>query len=162
MRIASEPETEVSEELSEVLGAILESAEEEEVTLGLARELLAQDLAGGGRKPDGGAGMEETVYTELERLIEQFGEDAPAAAFTIAKASEGLSDLIEALLDEAEEGVGVTLGDVRQAIEQGEIARLEGAGVLDADDEQALLAELDQLIERHGADAFAEDLLRFD
>jgi hypothetical protein len=162
VRIPIEPETEVSEELSEVLAAAIESARDDAVTLGLARDSLERKLAAGGRKPDGGFGTEQTVYAELARLIEQFGEDAAAADFVSAKASEELSELIEALVDQADEEQGVTLADIREAISHGEAASLEGRGTLDAEDEQAVLAELDRLIERYGADALAEELLRFD
>ena len=154
-------ESRVSEELSEVLAAIIESSDAEMVTLGEARELLRGRLDGEGKLP-GGAGEEESVYPELEALVEEFGAEAPAADFIAARTSEALSELIEALLDQTGESEGLTLGEVREAIELGLAARLEGGGVLEVEDEQALLAELDRLIERHGPDALAEELLRFD
>jgi len=162
MRTMPEVENRVSEELSEVLAAIVESAEAELVTLGVARDMLKQTLTAEGGKPDSGIGAEQSVYAELESLVEEFGEDAPAVDFVAPKAGEELSELIESLVDEAEDGEGVTLGRVREAIEHGALARLEGKGVLEPDEEPALLAELDRLIERYGADALAEELLRYD
>jgi hypothetical protein len=41
-------------------------------------------------------------------------------------------------------------------------ARLVGEGVLDEDEDDALLAELESLIERHGEDTLAEYLLRYE
>ena len=41
-------------------------------------------------------------------------------------------------------------------------ARLMGEGVIEADDEQILLAEIDRLIEHHGEDAVAETFIRYE
>jgi len=51
---------------------------------------------------------------------------------------------------------------VRDAVDQGLLAELEGEGLIESDDAQAIVAELDALIERYGADQPAEDLLRMD
>jgi hypothetical protein len=55
-----------------------------------------------------------------------------------------------------------TLAGVREAMRAGLVAQLVGDGIIDADDEQALQAEIDVLIERDGEDALAEELVRFD
>jgi hypothetical protein len=41
-------------------------------------------------------------------------------------------------------------------------ARLIGEGVIEADDEQTLLAEIDRLIEHNGEDAVAETFIRYE
>ena len=41
-------------------------------------------------------------------------------------------------------------------------ANLVGAGVLDEEEDDALLSEIDALIDRHGADALAEELMRYE
>jgi len=58
--------------------------------------------------------------------------------------------------------VEVVLSDVRDAVDQGLLAELEGEGLIESDDAQALIAELEALIERHGEDFPAEELLRMD
>jgi len=98
----------------------------------------------------------------LAELIEEYGEDAPASDFATTSASELLSELIEAILERSEEDETVVLGDVRDAVDQGLLAELEGEGLIESDDVQALVAELDALIERYGVDLPAEDLLRMD
>jgi hypothetical protein len=45
---------------------------------------------------------------------------------------------------------------------EGWLARLAGDGLIEADGEESLLAEIDSLIERYGPDLPAEDVLRFD
>jgi hypothetical protein len=146
-----------------VIEAMLDSAESSEpVTLGLLRDKLKEAIAAQDREADQKFGGESSLYAEARALAEEFGDDALASEFVAAKASESLSELIEYLLDSGDEDTAPTLGDVREAITRGVAARLEGEGTLDADDEQALLAEIDALIERHGADMLAEDALRFD
>jgi hypothetical protein len=152
----------VSEELSEVLEAVLAEVQDEPVTLGMARDKLKEALAEQGRAASRRIGSEQSLYAELESLVEEFGEDAPAIDFVVVKASDELSELIEEVLDRTEDEHGVTLGRVREAIERGLTAELEGMGRFEPDVEQPLLAELDALIERYGADAPAEDVLRFD
>jgi hypothetical protein len=99
---------------------------------------------------------------ELEDLIEEFGEEALASDFVGVKASEALSRVIEAAMDDVRLTEEPTLGAVREAMSGGLIARLVGDGVIDADDDAALLAEIDDLIARHGEDAIAEDLIRLE
>jgi len=55
-----------------------------------------------------------------------------------------------------------TLGAVREAMTAGLTARLVGEGALEEDEEVTLLGEIDELIERHGARAPAELLIRFE
>jgi AcrR family transcriptional regulator len=97
---------------------------------------------------------------ELDRLIEEYGKEAPAADFVAARASEGLSRLIEAAA--ADTSLPPTLGAVRAAMAGGLTARLVGDGGIDPDDDGVLLAEIDELIRRYGAGAPAELLVRFE
>jgi hypothetical protein len=157
-----DPNGRVSEELSEFLEAVLADADDEALTLRMARDKLKEALAEQGRAASRRIGSEQTLYAELESLVEEFGEEAPAIDFIAVKASDELSELIEELLDQTEGEQGVTIGRVREAVRQGLMADLEGEGRFEPDVEQPLLAELEALIERYGADTPAEDLLRFD
>lgn len=155
----------VSEEMSSLLESLVNNPDLDlPVTLGVVRNKLKLTLAGLGLDPDRHAfGNEQSLYAEIEALIEEYGEDAPALEFLAVKASDALSDLIEALLDDFEdEDVAATLGRVREAIVEGLAARLAGDGVIGEDEEQTLLAEVDALIERYGEDTLAEDVLGFD
>jgi len=163
MPIPVSVDSRVSEELSEVMDAMIGNPEcPEPVTLGFVRDKLKEVIAAQGREVDLKPGSEGSLYAEAAALAEEFGEDTLAEAFVVAKAGESLSELIEAVLDRAEEDVVPTLEDVREAIVQGLAAQLVGEGIIDADEDQPLLAEVDALIERYGADALAEDVLRFD
>ena len=88
----------------------------------------------------------------IDSLIEEFGRDAAAADFVAARASEGLSRLIQAALDDISFPRAPTLGGLRKAMLSGLTARLIGAGALDEDDEGILLGEIDELIRRYGED----------
>jgi hypothetical protein len=55
-----------------------------------------------------------------------------------------------------------TLAAVRQALVQGLAARLIGDGTIDLDDDAVLIAEIDELIRRHGENAVAEELIRLE
>jgi hypothetical protein len=135
---------------------------DEPVTLGAVREKLKRSLRTQGLDADRKEfGSEQSLYAEVEALIEEYGEDVTATEFTAVKASDVLSEVIEAILDEREEDVGLTLEDVRAAMSGGWLDRLVGDGVIEGDDEQSLLAEMDALIERYGGEALAESLLRF-
>lgn len=139
-----------SEELSQALETILSHTDEdEELTLGQARdtlsELLAEQGAEAGRGGDGG----QSIYVELLALVERYGEDVPARDFIAMKASASLSGVIEEVLKHTDEE-GVTIGLVREAVKE---------AMIDPDAEHALVAELDALIDRYGEDTLAEDLL---
>jgi hypothetical protein len=102
------------------------------------------------------------MLVELDDLIDEFGAEALAADFVSVKASEALSRAIEAAMDDVRLTEEPTLGAVREALTQGLIARLVGDGVIDAEDDAPLLAEIDDLITRYGEDAVAEDFIRFE
>ena len=163
MPIPINADSRVSEELSAVMDAMIGNPElPEPVTLGLVRDKLKEAIAAQDREVDLKPGSEASLYAEAEALAEEFGDDVLAEEFVVTKASESLSELIEAVLDRGDEEVVPTLGDLREAITQGLAAQLAGEGILDPDEEQPLLAEVDALIERYGADTLAEDVLRFD
>ncbi|OGA53613.1 MAG: hypothetical protein A3F74_02250 [Betaproteobacteria bacterium RIFCSPLOWO2_12_FULL_62_58] len=99
---------------------------------------------------------------EIESLIEEYGEEMLAIDFVAAKASEGLSRIIETAMTGVRLPRNPTLGAVRQAMVNGLTARLVGEGAIDPDEDDTLLAEIDALIRRFGKDAVAENLIRFE
>jgi hypothetical protein len=165
----------ISARVSDELSLILESAVNDPdadaaPTLGSVRRALADGMFGElfaeGRLHFDDA---QSVFAELEALIERYGEDAPAVDFVGVKASDDLSVVIEAVTDTAPDTVAedvapkpITLGEVRQAMLDGLVARLVGEGAIDPDEDETLLAEIDTLIEHFGADAPAENFLRYE
>jgi hypothetical protein len=143
--IPTHAERRASEELSEALETLLAETDEETLTLGMARDQLQEPLAEEGSEP--------SIYAELEALIEEYGEDAPALDFIVIKASGELAERIESILAATQGSEVVNIGHVREAVKE---------GLIDPDAEQVLLDELDDLIERYGEDTPAEDLVRFD
>lgn len=164
MRDAIEANERVSRELSAVIEAISGDPNiDEPVTLGFVRDRIRKALAGFAEAElIHRFGDEETLCTEADALIEEYGEDVLAIDLATVKASEDLSIVIEAVVDNADEDVAPTLRTVRQALDDGLVARLVGEGQIEPDEEQTLLAEIDALIERLGEDALAESLLRFE
>ena len=141
-----------SEALAEALETIVSDADDDEaVTLGAARDRLKAALAAEGHDVAPESANGNSVYAELQALVEEYGEDAPAREFAAMKASDGLSELIEELLEHTEDEESVTIGLVREAVKE---------AMIDPGAEDALVAELDALIERYGEDALAEDVLR--
>ena len=164
MILPIEPESRVSEELAEAMEAIANDPDiEEPVTLALVRDKLREQLAAQGVEAERhDFGDEESLYAEIEALIDEFGEDAFAADFTTIKASQELSEVIESILDNSEADIAPTLSTVREAMTEGGLAHLVGNGVIEADGEESLLAEIDFLIERYGPDFLAENVLGFE
>lgn len=156
--------TRVSSMLSTVIEAVLNAVEDEEVvTLAMVRfsmdRGLASDLVDAGRLPPG---SEYALTVEIDRLIEEYGEDTPALDFESVEASEALSRVIQAELDGYDEPGVPTLGSVHESMLHGLTARLVGEGAVDPDDEQTLLAEIEALVARFGEDAPAEHYLRYE
>jgi hypothetical protein len=156
--------TRVSADLSKLIERLVNDPDREEPpTLGDVRAVLLRK----GRPP-----RRETEFLhpqdrtsalgELDGLIEEYGDEAPAADFVAAKASEGLSRVIEAAMDDPSLPDEPTLGAVRAAMAGGLTARLVGDGAIDPDDDGVLLGEIDELIRRYGAGAPAEPLVRFE
>jgi hypothetical protein len=105
---------------------------------------------------------ESSLLVELDRLIDEYGMEARAGDFVIAKASEGLSRVIEAAMDDISVPGEPTLGTIREAMAGGLTARLIAEGAIDEDDEGVLLGEIDGLIRSCGEDTAAETLIRFE
>jgi hypothetical protein len=103
-----------------------------------------------------------SVLAELDGLIEEFGGEMLARDFIVSKASEGLSRIIETAISDLSMRRRPTLAMVREQMTGGLTARLAGDGTLDPDEEGSLLSEIDGLIDHFGADAMAEDFVRFE
>ncbi len=106
--------------------------------------------------------INESLLDELNALIEEFGDSALAVDFVQKTAREPLSRVIDAVINDRDQESPPTLETVKNAMISGLTANLLGAGVLDEDEDDALLAEIDALIDRHGADALAEELMRYE
>jgi len=106
--------------------------------------------------------MGESLIDELDELIEEFGESAAAADFVYAFASEPLSRVIEEVANDENRENPATLAAVKEAIVNGLPGRMVGDGVLDEDEDDVLMPEIEELIEHFGADAPAEEFLRYE
>jgi len=106
--------------------------------------------------------VEESVIDELDQLIGQFGESAAAMDFIYAFASEALSRVIEEVMNDENRESPPTLEAVQEAIAGGLGASLVGEGILEEDEDDVLMPEIEDLIERFGPDAMAEDFLRYE
>jgi hypothetical protein len=106
--------------------------------------------------------VDASLLDELDALIEEYGETALAIDFARSNASEPLSRVIEAVVNDENRENPPTLETVKEAIISGLPARLIGDGVLEDDEDDTLLSELEGLIRRHGGDSLAEDFLRYE
>ena len=106
--------------------------------------------------------VSDSILDELDTLIDEFGPSALAIEFSQAKASEALSRVIEAVMDDENRENPPTLAEVRAAMANGVAYRLVGEGALEEDEDDTLEEEIEELIERFGADALAEDFLRYE
>jgi len=106
--------------------------------------------------------IDESLLDELNALMEEYGETALAIDFVQETASESLSRVIDFVMNDRDQENPPTLETVRNAIISGLSASLVGAGVLEEDEDDNLLAEIEVLINRHGADALAEEFLRYE
>jgi len=104
----------------------------------------------------------ESLIDELDALIEGFGESAAADDFVYAFASEPLSRVIEAVVDDENRENPATLATVKEAMANGLASRLVGEGILEEDEDDVLMPEIEGLIDRFGADAPAEEFLRYE
>jgi hypothetical protein len=106
--------------------------------------------------------VDESVIDELDGLIEQFGESAAAEDFIYVFASEALSRVIEDVVSDENRENPPTLADVQEAILNGLGGRLVGEGILEEDEDDVLIPEIENLIDRYGADALAEEFLLYE
>ena len=100
----------------------------------------------------------QELRNEVEALIEEYGGDALAVRFYKPRASQALTQLIDAGMDKLGEP---TLSQLFNELEHGLLANLIAEGELDDDEAQTVTAELQALIEKHGADAIAEEFVRY-
>ena len=155
----------VSPELTSLIETIITQLESDEpVTLGIVRTVITYDIPEDMSEVEEmhHFDVEESVIDELDELIEEFGESAPAVDFIYAFASEPLSRVIEAVMNDENRENPPTLETIKDAIIDGLPGRLLGEGVLEEDEADQLLTEIDNLIERYGADALAEEYLRYE
>jgi len=155
----------VSPELTSLIETLINDLESDEpVTLGAIRTFISYEL------PDEMSESEEmhhfdvdeSVVDELDELIAGFGESAAAVDFVYAFASEQLSRVIEEVMNDENRENPPTLATVKEAILAGLPAHLVGNGVLEEEEDDQLLPEIDNLIERFGPDSPAEEYLRYE
>jgi len=106
--------------------------------------------------------INESVLDELDALIEEFGGEVAAVDFAQHVASDVLSRVIEAVMNDDSRDAAPTLDAVRDAIATGFATSLVGAGELEDEEAETLLAEIEGLIMRFGGDALAEDFLSYE
>jgi hypothetical protein len=155
----------VSPELTNFIETIIERLETDEpVTLGAVRAFISNDMPAEISEVEEmhHFDTDESIVDELDELIEGFGESAAAVDFTYSSASESLSRVIEAVMNDENRENPATLAVVQQAILNGLPSRLIGDGVLDEQEVDHLLPEIDNLIARYGTDAPAEEYLRYE
>lgn len=158
-----DPADRVSAELSEILESFANSAEALDLaTLGYVRAALATGEPGVAYDadrlhPDG----VPSLLSELDALIDAYGGEAAAADFVSVTASEGLSRVIESVLDSGSSNPP-TLGGVYEAMQAGLLARLVGEGVVEPDEDDTLPEEIQALIRRYGPDVQAERFIRYE
>lgn len=137
---------------------------EQPITLSQVRGYLADLLSGSFREAEHlhHFDVSDSILDELDILIDEYGPSAIAIEFSQARASEALSRVIEAVVNDENRENPPTLGEVRDAIANGLVSRLVGDGVLEEDEDDTLETEIDGLIERLGSDVLAEELLRYE
>ena len=157
--------TRVSPELSSLIQTIISQLDGgEPVTLSMIRSFIKHDLPSAINESERmhHFDVNESLSDELDELIEQFGESAAAMDFISAFASEPLSRVIEEVVNDENRENPATLEDVREALLEGLAGSLVGEGVLEEDEDDVLMPEIDELIDLYGADALAEDFLRYE
>ena len=159
----------IASRVSSNLSALIEdrvnkSELEQDITLATIRDFVADLLSDAFTETEERHHFDinESLLDELDALIEEFGESALAIDFVKENASEPLSRVIDAVINDRDQENPPTLETVKDAMISGLLASLVGAGVLDEDEDDVLLAEMDALIDRHGADALAEEFIRYE
>ncbi len=154
--------TTVSDELSRILEAAVNDPDADEPpSLGLVRTRIATMTDGDALEADRLHFDEgKSPIEEIDQLIEAFGEDAPAIDFVSVKASEDLTRIIETVMDTG--ASPPSLGAVRDAMQNGLVARLAGEGIIDPDAAETAFTQIDALIDRYGRDTAAEEFLRYE
>jgi len=154
-----------SPELSSLIETIINQLDSDEpVTLAIVRSFIEHELPAEISEGEHLHRFDtgESLVDELDELIEGFGESAAAIDFVSVFASEPLSRAIEAVVNDENRENPPTLAAVRKALTNGLAARLIGDGVLEEDEADLLMPEIEELIGRSGADALAEEFLRYE
>ena len=159
MTIPSDVFENLSEEMSTVIGALLDDdAVRQPATLAEVREaVLAEIKTTTIPLNQFSSDRTQQLRDEVDALIDEFGDDALAVRFFKPWADASLQRLIEAARDDVGE---VTLGDVLKAAQGGVLANLIAEGEIADDETQTIIAELQALISQHGVEALAEDFIR--
>lgn len=155
----------VSPELSGIIETIINELDTDEpLTLASVRSFIADDFPEEIEESEHLHHFDtvESLIDELDELIGEFGESAAAVDFVYAFASEQLSRVIEEIVSDESRDNPPTLATVKEAMESGQLSRMVGEGALEEDEDDMLMPELDGLIGRFGADALAEDFLRYE
>lgn len=103
-----------------------------------------------------------SLLDELDALTEQFDPSSLALDFVQVNASEPLSRVIEAVINDDSRESTPSLGDIKAALLAGLAARLVGEGVLEEDEDDTLLQEINVLIDSFGAEMLAEEMMRYE
>jgi hypothetical protein len=137
---------------------------EQPITLAQLRNYLADMLSDSFKEAESvhHFDVSDSVLDELDELIEEFGPSALAVEFLQAKASEPLSRVIEAVVNDENRENPPTLEEVQEAMASGLVTSLVGDGVIEEDEDDTLGAEIEALIGRFGPDALAEEFLRYE
>ncbi len=137
---------------------------EQPISLGQVRHFMADMLSDAFKEAESMHHFDasESLLDELDALIYEYGEDALAVEFAQTSASEPLSRVIEAVVDDENRENPPTLAEVQDAMANGLVTHLVGDGVLEDDEDDALQAELEALIGRYGPDALVEAFLRYE
>ena len=155
----------VSPELSRLIEAIVNQLDSDEpVTLAAVRSFIEHELPSEISEDEHMHHFDtgESLVDELDALIDGFGESAAAVDFVSVFASEPLSRAIEAVANDENRENPPTLATVREALLNGLAGRLVGAGTLEEEEAEALMPEIEELIERSGSDALAEEFMRYE
>lgn len=155
--------TDVYENTSESLSAVIEKVlDDEEIAQPAELASLREEILKGiktvtiplNRFSDD---QLQELRDEIDYLIDEYGKDALAVSFLKPRASQALTELIEAGIDKLGEP---TLAQLFNELESGLLANLIGKGDLDDDEAQTVIAELQALIDKHGPDAIAEEFVQ--
>lgn len=159
----------VSTRVSPNLSALIESRvndpdAEQPITLATVRDFIAGLLPATFNETEQlhHFDIDASLLDELDALIEEFDGTALAIDFAQNTASEPLSRVIDAVMNDESRENPPTLETIKEAIASGLAARLVGDGVLEDDEDDALFAEIEALIRRYGADSLAEEFLHYE
>ncbi len=152
----------VSPELAEILEEHVNDPNAlDSPTLGSVRATLATGDVGEHYDADRlHSETSESLLDELDALIDEFGVEAPAIDFLHRTASEALSRVIETVMGREVEPP--TLGDVLEAMHDGLIAHMVGEGAIEEDEDETLFEEIEELIDRYGEEASAEEFIHYE